>query len=88
MKLREWCDFNFNNDQFSNNIGDIIVKVFRRESHDNNNKMFQQLLRVKDALDLFGDFKLFSIGADISENGYRHIAVFICKPEEVGGDNK
>ena len=35
MKLKDWYNFNFGNDQFKCTIGDIYVKVFRKESYKN-----------------------------------------------------
>lgn len=78
MKLREWIDFNFNNEQFRNNIGDIYVKVFRRKSYKQEDIMFVQLMKPADIIQLFGDYELLVIGKE-KQNGYQTISICIYK---------
>ena len=80
MKLIEWYNFNFNNDQFRCDIGDIYVKVFRKESYDKKDMIFEQLMNPKDMIHLFGDYKMFKFGKD-EKNDYCTIKVCIYKAD-------
>ena len=53
MKLKDWYNFNFGNDQFKCNIGDIYVKVFRKESYKNEDVILEQLMKPDDMVYLF-----------------------------------
>ena len=81
MKLIDWYNFNFNNKQIKTNIGDICVKVFRKESYHTDDKIFECLLKPTDMVNLFGDYELFCIGKH-TNNDYFTISVFIYKPED------
>lgn len=78
MKLIDWYNFNFGNEQFKCNYGDVYVKVFRKESYESKDMIFEQLMKPKDMSDLFGDCKLFLVGKD-TKNDYCTICVCICK---------
>ena len=80
MKLRDWYNFNFGNEQFNCNIGDIYVKVFRKESYKNEDVIFEVLMKPSDMVDLFGDYKMFILGKDI-KNDYCTLKVCICKAD-------
>ena len=69
MKLRDWYNFNFGNEQFSCNIGDIYVKVFRRESYKTEDVILETLMKANNMVELFGDYKIFLIGKD-TKNDY------------------
>ena len=55
MKLKDWYNFNFGNEQLKCNIGDIYVKVFRKESYKNEDVILEQLMKPGDMVYLFGD---------------------------------
>lgn len=81
MKLRDWYDFNFRNKQFGCNLGDVFVKVFRKESYKTEDMIFEQLMDHKDMIHLFGDYKMFLLKTH-SLNGYCTICVLIYKADE------
>lgn len=78
MKLREWYDFNFNNEQFTSNIGDFYVKVFKDNNTQAKNKVLDTLMSANDMLYLFEDYKLIHMGK-ATQNGYCTLLVCICK---------
>ena len=81
MKLIDWYNFNFCNEQFKCNIGDIYVKAFRRESHKNEDVILETLMKPSDMVELFGDFKIFLLGKD-TKNDYCTLRVCICKEND------
>ena len=50
MKLKDWYNFNFGNEQFKCTIGDIYVKVFRKESYKNEDVILEQLMKPNDMI--------------------------------------
>ena len=78
MKLRDWIDFNFNNEQFNNNLGDIYVNVYKHKSYGTNDRIFKQLMKLSDIIHLFGDYELFHVGKE-TQDGYCTISIFIYK---------
>lgn len=80
MKLIDWYNFNFGNEQFSCNIGDIYVKVFRKESYKSEDMIFEQSMEPSDMIYLFGDYKMFLLGKDI-KNSHCTLKVCICKAD-------
>ena len=80
MKLRDWYNFNFCNEQFGCNIGDIYVKVFRKESYKSEDMIFEQLMKPSDMVHLFGDYKMFLLGKETND-GYCTIKVCIYKAD-------
>ena len=80
MKLKDWYNFNFENDQFKCNIGDIYVKVFRKESYDNKDMILEQLMKPDDMVYLFGDYNMFILGKD-TKNDYCTLKVCIYKAD-------
>lgn len=78
MKLNDWYNFNFNNEQFRCDIGDVYVKVFRKKSYKNEDMIFEQLMRPSDMIHLFGDYEIFILGKD-TKNDYCTLKVCICK---------
>ena len=78
MKLKDWYNFNFGNDQFKCNIGDIYVKVFRKESYDNKDMILEQLMKRRNIVYLFGDCEIFIFGKE-KKNDYCTLKVCIYK---------
>lgn len=64
MKLIDWYNFNLGNNRLKCDIGDIYVKVFRNESYDKKDMIFEQLMDPKDMIHLFGDYEMFILGID------------------------
>ena len=80
MKLNDWYNFNFGNEQFGCNIGDVYVKVFRKESYKHEDMIFEQLMKPSDMIHLFGDYKMFLLGKE-TKNDYCTLKVCICKAD-------
>ena len=81
MKLRDWYNFNFCNEQLRCNIGDIYVKVFRKESYKREDMVLEQLMKLNDMIYLFGDYKMFLLGNE-TNNGYCTLKVCVYKADE------
>lgn len=86
MKLRDWYKFNFENDDFSANIGDFYVKVLRNPSPKPDEHIFTQLMNADDMISIFGDYDLYSIGK-AEDNCYTTIKVVIYKSNETTTTN-
>ena len=80
MKLKDWYNFNFENDQFKCSIGDIYVKVFRKESYKNEDVILEQLMKTGDMVYLFGDYEMFIFGKE-TKNDYCTFKVCIYKAD-------
>ena len=80
MKLIDWYNFNFGNEQFNCNIADIYVKVFRKKSYKNEDMIFEKLMKTSDMIHLFGDYKMFILGKD-TKNDYCTLKVCIYKED-------
>lgn len=61
MTVKEWYDFNHNSG-FSWNIGDYIVKVFRRKSYEKTDIILTAPIADKDLCRMFSNYKLIFIG--------------------------
>lgn len=80
MKLKDWYDFNFGNKQLTCNIGDIYVKVFRKESYKNEDVILEALMKPNNMVEVFGDYKIFILGKD-TKNDYCTMKVCIYKAD-------
>ena len=80
MKLKDWYNFNFCNEQLKCTIGDIYVKVFRKESYDNKDMILEQLMKPDDMVYLSGDYKIFILSKD-TKNDYCTLKVCIYKAD-------
>ena len=80
MRLQDWYNFNFGNEQFRCNIGDIYVKVFRKESLRIEEMIFEQLMNPSDMVHLFGDYKMFILKKNTKNNDCT-LCVCICKAD-------
>ncbi len=69
MKFVDWYNFNFVENKIMNRIGDIYVKVFRKESCKREDMILCSLLNFEDAINLFGDMKLMKVNFH-SEQGF------------------
>ena len=61
MTFGEWHKFNFVDNKVMNNLGDIYIKVFRKQSLRTEDKCLEGLMKVDDAVKLFANYKLFKI---------------------------
>ena len=86
MKLRDWYKFNFENDDFSANIGDFYVRVLRNPSLKPDEHIFTQLMSADDMISIFGDYNLYGIGK-AEDNNYTTIKVAIYKSNEAATAN-
>ena len=57
MKLKEWVDFNFNNEQFKSDVYRINVVVYTSKS--SKTRILDTVVGLKDVNCLFGDYTLF-----------------------------
>lgn len=80
MKLNDWYNFNFGNEQIRCDIEYIYVKIFRKESCKAEDMIFEQLMNPKDMIHLFGDYKIFAFGR-ADKNNYCTIEVCIYKAD-------
>ena len=80
MRLRDWYNFNFGNEQFRCNFGDVYVKVFRKESYKHEDMIFKQLMNPIDMVNLFGDYNMFILGKN-TDNDYCTVCVCIYKAD-------
>ena len=86
MKLHDWYKFNFENDDFSANIGDFYVRVLRNPSLKPDEHIFTQLMSADDMISIFGDYNLYGIGKE-EDNNYTTIKVAIYKSNETTTTN-
>lgn len=61
MKFIDWYNFNFVENKIMDRIGDIYVKIFRRESFQHDDMILCSLVNFEDAIKLFGDMKLMKV---------------------------
>lgn len=57
MTLKEWVEFNKNICK----TFQLSLKVMRKHSLNKNDNMFQTIIRVDDAVEVFGDYKILLI---------------------------
>lgn len=81
MKVKEWYAFNFRNERVNCNVGDVYVKVFRKKSYNNDDKIFEQLMDPVDMVNLFGEYQLFATG--LYRDGYSALSILIYKEDYV-----
>lgn len=60
ITLKEWAEFNHP----VNNQGDVIVAILPHESYNTDDRLLYSLMRLDNAVALFGDLELrkFSVG--------------------------
>lgn len=61
MKFIDWYNFNFVENKIMDRIGDIYVKIFRKESFKHEDMILCSLVNFEDAVKLFGDMKLMKV---------------------------
>ena len=81
----EWHKFNFVDNKIMDHLGDIYIKVFRKPSFNSEDKSFQALMRIDDAVKMFGSYPLFKVNyhTTLRDNfEYKALCALICMPEE------
>lgn len=57
----EWHKFNFEDNKLMDHLGDMYIKVFRKPSFKSEDKCLEGLMRIDDAVKMFGSYPLFKI---------------------------
>lgn len=84
----EWYKFNFVDNKIMDTLGDMYVKVFRRQSFTTEDKCLEGLMKISDAVKIFGDYKLMKINFHTAPSpkygsDYKALCALICMPEEI-----
>ena len=61
MRVKDWYNFNFCNEQFGCAVEEICIRVFRTAACSKDDKIFWQLVHPADAVMLFGDYVLTNV---------------------------
>lgn len=80
MKFVDWYNFNFVENKVMDRIGDIYMKVMRKKSFLLEDEMLDTLVRVSDAVRMFGNYELMSVSLD-KQNDYTTICALVYKEE-------
>jgi len=83
----EWYKFNFIDNKIMDSLGDMYVKVFRKQSFKNEDKCLEGLVKISDAVKIFGDYPLMKINFHTApspnySSDYKALCALICMPEE------
>ena len=81
----EWHKFNFVDNKIMDTLGDIYIKVFRKQSFKSEDKCLEVLMRIDDAVKMFGNYTLFKMNyyASVRDDfEYKALCALICMPEE------
>ena len=89
ITFREWHQFNFVDNKLMDYFGDIYIKLFRKKSFKTEDRCFCQLMRVDDALKLFGNYPLMKINfhTEMRESSmeYKALCALICMEDDNNG---
>ena len=80
MKFIDWYNFNFVENKVMDRVGDIYMKAMRKKSFLLEDKMLDTLVRVSDAVRMFGDYELMSVSLD-KQNDYTTICALVYKED-------
>ena len=86
----EWHKFNFVDNKIMDGLGDIYIKVFRKPSFKSEDKCLEGLIRIDDAIKMFGNCPLQKISYHISQrNGfeYKALCALLVMEEEESHDS-
>lgn len=78
MKFAEWYNFNFVENKVMDGFGDIYVKVMRKKSFQRDDVMLDSLMKVSNAVHMFGDYELMLIKPE-TQNNHETICALIYK---------
>lgn len=79
MKFIDWYNFNFVENNVMN-FGYIYMKVMRKKSFQKDDVMLDSLMKITDAIQLFGDYNLMLIKFE-KQNDYTTICALVYKEE-------
>jgi hypothetical protein len=85
----EWHKFNFVDNKLMDHLGDIYVKVFRKPSFKSEDKCLEGLMRIDDAVKMFGNYPLYKINYHSSYKNdfeYRALCALVVMEEEKSND--
>lgn len=85
----EWHKFNFVDNKIMDTLGDIYVKVFRKHSFKSEDKCLEGLMRIDDAVKMFGNYPLIKVNyyATVKDGfEYKALCALIYIPEEESND--
>lgn len=89
MTFGEWHNFNFVDNKIMDHIGDIYIKVFRKPSFKSEDKCLEGLMRIEDAVKMFGKYPLQKINYHSSYKNdfeYKALCALIVIEEEKPND--
>lgn len=81
----EWYKFNFVDNKLMDTLGDIYIKVFRKQSLKSEDKCLEGLVRICDAVKMFGNYPLFKVNYHVTVRDgfeYKALCALIYIPEE------
>lgn len=86
MKFVDWYNFNFVENKIMDRIGDIYVKIFRKESFKHDDMILCSLVNFEDAINLFGDMKLMKVSFHSEQRSamggeYKTLSALLCMEE-------
>lgn len=85
MTFLKWYTFNFIDNRIMDNLGDMYIKIFRKKSFHTEDKCLEVLMRIDDAVNLFGNYQIMKIGMHSeSRNGveYKTLCALLYLSEE------
>ena len=80
MKFVDWYNFNFVENKVMDRIGNIYMKVKRKKFFLSKDEMLDALVRVSDAVRMFGDYELMSVSLD-TQDDYKTICAIVYKED-------
>lgn len=83
----EWHKFNFVDTKIMDTLGDIYIKVFRKQSFKHDDMCLSGLMRIDDAVKMFGKYPLMKINFHQewrdNESNYKALCALICMEADV-----
>lgn len=77
MKFIDWYNFNFVESGVMN-FENIHMKIMRKKSFDKDDVILDSLMKITDAIQLFGDYNLMLIKFE-GQNNYNVICALVYK---------
>jgi hypothetical protein len=68
-------------------FGDIYIKVFRKRRFSSDDKCFSSLMRIDDAIKIFGDYPIMKVNFNTEYSStlggeYKTLCALLCLKEE------
>ena len=89
LTFSEWYEFNFVTNKIMDHFGDMYIKVFRKYSYKNEDRCFAVLMRIDDAVRMFGEYRLFKIKMHVESREvgeYKALCALLCPMEATAED--